>query len=278
MKGLVKQVPLVVLAILFIAVAINMFLAPHNIAAGGVSGIGILVEAKFHIDKAIIVFGLNSILLLIAFIFLGKSIFIKTVLGSLLLPLALAIVPETMLIQDKFFAVVFGSAVFAIGVSILFRIEASSGGTTIPPLIFKKYFGLSTSVGLLMTDIVIVIFSYYIFGMESFLYAVFSLVITSLIMNYIEIGFKKRKAIFLLSESYRAIVEACMKLQKNSLKIIPISGGYEHHDERMIMMILENKDYPSVMKIIDEYDKKAVVIAYNVSDVHGFGITYQPII
>ena len=276
--NLIKQIPIVAFAVFLLGVAINMFLAPHEIAAGGVSGIGILAEAAFHIDRAIVVLVLNIILLVLAFIFLGKEIFFKTLLGSMFLPLALALVPEIMVTSDKFFSVFFGSAIFAVGVSILYRKEASSGGTTIPPLIFKKYFGLNTSIGLLATDMVIVVFSYFIFGIESFLFAIFSLVITSMIMNNIEIGFRKRKEVLILSEHYRQIADELLAMKKKTLRIIPLPGGYEHHDEQMLMIILENKDYPKIMKVIDKHDKKALVIAYNVSDVHGLGVTYQPII
>lgn len=278
MKRFIKQIPLVVISISLMAVGLNMFLAPHEIAAGGVSGIGILVEAAFNIDRAIIVLILNSFLLVFALIFLGKEVFFKTVLGSLLLPLALAVVPEIMVTSDKFLSVIFGSALFGIAVSILYRIEASSGGTTIPPLIFRKYFGLNTSLGLLLTDAVIVLFSYYVFGIESFLYAIISIIITSFIMNYIETGLKKRKAMLILSEQHEQINMDITKLERKSLKIFPMPGGYAHHEENILMVVLESKDYQAVMKIVDRYDKKALVVVYNVSDVHGLGITYQPLV
>lgn len=140
MKHLVKQFLLVAVSIALIGASINLFLAPHHIAAGGVTGIGILAEQALGIPIAMTVLVLNVIMLILAFIFLGRAVFVRSFLGSLLLPLSLAVIPETMLAQDRLLSVIFGSMIFAIGVAILYRIEASSGGTTIPPLILKKIF------------------------------------------------------------------------------------------------------------------------------------------
>ena len=163
MKSVIKQIPLVTLSLALIGISINMFLAPHHIAAGGVSGIGVLVEQAFGINRAITVLVLNLLMLILTFFFLGRPVFIKTVIGSMLLPISLAVVPEIKVVEDPFLAVIFGSAIFAVGVAILYKIGASSGGTTIPPLIFQKYFGISTSLGLLLTDAVIVIFNIFLF-------------------------------------------------------------------------------------------------------------------
>ena len=137
-KFSVKQIILITIGIFFIGVSINMFLGPHYVAAGGASGIGILVESAFYIDRALVVLILNVLLLVLAFFFLGKEVFYRSVIGSLMLPLALAITPEVMIIDDRLLSVIFGSAFFGAGVAILYKIEASSGGTTIPPLIFKN--------------------------------------------------------------------------------------------------------------------------------------------
>lgn len=278
MKSVIKQIPLVTIAIALIGISINMFLAPHDIAAGGVSGIGILVEQAFGIDRATTVFVLNGFMLILTFFFLGKSVFVRTVIGSILLPISLAVVPEIMVTSDRLLSVIFGSAIFALGVAILYKIGASSGGTTIPPLIFKKYFGISTSIGLLVTDSVIVIFNIFVFGFEEFLFAILSLVITSIVMNYIETGLKRRKAVMIMSEDHiEEIKQALLDNVSRGITVFSVSGGYTGNEKNMLMIILSNQEYPTVLNIMEGIDKKAFIIAYNVSEVHGVGFTYQPI-
>lgn len=278
MKNIIKQIPLVTAAIALIGISINMFLAPHHVAAGGVSGIGILVEQALGIDRAITVFILNIFMLILTFFFLGKSVFVRTAIGSILLPISLAVVPEFMVTSDRLLSVIFGSAIFALGVAILYKIGASSGGTTIPPLIFKKYFGISTSIGLLVTDSVIVIFNIFVFGFEEFLFAILSLVITSIVMNYIETGLKRRKAIMIMSENHLdEIKQALLDNVSRGITVFSVSGGYTGDEKNMLMIILSNQEYPTVLNIMEDIDKKAFIIAYNVSEVHGVGFTYQPI-
>lgn len=278
MKTTMKQLPIVTVAIAILGVSINMFLAPYHIAAGGVSGIGILAEEALGIDRAIVVLVLNLVMLLLTFFFLGKTIFIRTVIGSMLLPLSLAVVPEVMVTQDRLLSVIFGSALFAVGVAILYKIGASSGGTTIPPLIFKKYFGLNTSIGLLCTDAIIVLFNIFVFGVEEFLYAILSIVITSIVMNYIETGLKRRKAIMIMSETHIEAIKLVLQANsKRGMTVFSVSGGYTGTEKNMLMIVMENQEYPGLLKLINEVDSKAFVIAYNVSEVHGLEFTYQPL-
>ncbi|MFS7431269.1 YitT family protein [Carnobacterium maltaromaticum] len=279
MKSVIKQIPLVTLSLALIGISINMFLAPHHIAAGGVSGIGVLVEQAFGINRATTVLVLNLLMLILTFFFLGRPVFIKTVIGSMLLPISLAVVPEIKVVEDPFLAVIFGSAIFAVGVAILYKIGASSGGTTIPPLIFQKYFGISTSLGLLLTDAVIVIFNIFVFGTEAFFFAILSLVLTSIVMNYIETGMKRRRAVMIMSENHiDAIKVALLENLNRGITVFSVSGGYTGNEKNMLMIILPNQEYQSILKVIDEIDKTSFIIAYNVSEVHGLGFSYQPVV
>lgn len=278
MKSVIKQIPLVTLSLALIGISINMFLAPHHIAAGGVSGIGVLVEQAFGINRATTVLVLNLLMLILTFFFLGRPVFIKTVIGSMLLPISLAVVPEIKAVEDPFLAVIFGSAIFAVGVAILYKIGASSGGTTIPPLIFQKYFGISTSLGLLLTDAVIVIFNIFVFGTEAFFFAILSLVLTSIVMNYIETGMKRRRAVMIMSENHiDAIKVALLENLNRGITVFSVSGGYTGNEKNMLMIILTNQEYQSILKVIDEIDKSSFIIAYSVSEVHGLGFSYQPV-
>ena len=279
MKSVIKQIPLVTLSLALIGISINMFLAPHHIAAGGVSGIGVLVEQAFGINRATTVLVLNLLMLILTFFFLGRPVFIKTVIGSMLLPISLAVVPEIKVVEDPFLAVIFGSAIFAVGVAILYKIGASSGGTTIPPLIFQKYFGISTSLGLLLTDAVIVIFNIFVFGTEAFFFAILWLVLTSIVMNYIETGMKRRRAVMIMSENHiDAIKVALLENLNRGITVFSVSGGYTGNEKNMLMIILTNQEYQSILKVIDEIDKTSFIIAYNVSEVHGLGFSYQPVV
>lgn len=278
MKKEVQHFGLMLLAILILAVSVNMFLGPHHIAAGGVSGIGILLESLIGMNRAWVVMILNGLMLVLAAIFLGKTVFLRTLLGSILFPLSLRIVPQVMLTQDRLLSVIMGSVIFAAGVAILYRIQSSSGGTTIPPLILKKYFNINTSIGLLFTDMLIVFMSLYVFGFEEFLFAILSIGITSLVMNYIETGLKRRKAVMILSLTHSEAIRAKLLEEiDRGMTLFDVRGGKNNTPQDMILTVIKRQEYPKVLEVIETIDPKCFVIVYEVSEVHGLGFTYQPI-
>ncbi|MBP1040663.1 YitT family protein [Vagococcus sp. BWB3-3] len=279
MKKRIFHLVKIMVAVQLLAISINLFLGPHNIAAGGVSGIGILAEAAFGIDRSIIVLGLNLLMLILTAIFLGREVLINTAVGSLLFPLALAFTPEVMVTDNTLLSVIFGSAIFGTGVAILYKIRASSGGTTIPPLIFKKYYNLSPTIGLLVTDAAIVTLTLLVFGFEEFLLAILSLIITSIVMNYIETGLKRRKAILIISQNnYQAMRDQLIEEVPRGMTLFDVVGGKTGNSAQMIMMISSNQDFPAIMAVIDQVDPGSFVIVYNVSEVHGLGFSYQAIV
>ena len=240
-------------ALFLLAASINLFLGPHHVAAGGVSGIGILLESALGWDRAAVIMVLNILMLILAYAFLGKGPFMKVLYGSFAFPVAIALVPEYMVAEDRLLSVIFGSAIFALGVAILYKNQSSSGGTTIPPLIFKKYFNLNPAIGLLATDAIVVSMNLFVFGFEEFLFAILSIVITSGVMTYIETGFNRKKSIMILSENHvNEIREAVFDKTARGATLL-------------------------AAQIIETIDPKAFVIVNNVSEVLGQGFSYHPI-
>lgn len=265
-------------AVFVLAASINLFLGPHQIAAGGVSGIGILLEAAIGINRAYVVLALNIVMLLLAFLFLGRKTFYSILFGSLIFPISLDIIPHIMVTEDILLSVIFGSVIFAFGVAILYKNSASSGGTTIPPFILKKYFNLNTSIGLLVTDLIVVAASLYIFSFEKFLYAILSIAITSIVMIYIETGFKRKTALMIISQTHtHEIITAIQEEIDRGSTLIDIRGTWKNEDREMIWLVISPQEYVHVQDIIDVIDPKCFMVAYNVADVHGLGFTYQPI-
>lgn len=265
-------------ALFLLAASINLFLGPHHVAAGGVSGIGILLESALGWDRAAVIMVLNIFMLILAYAFLGKGPFLKVLYGSFAFPVAIALVPEYMVAEDQLLSVIFGSAIFALGVAILYKNQSSSGGTTIPPLIFKKYFNLNPAIGLLATDAIVVSMNLFVFGFEEFLFAILSIVITSGVMTYIETGFNRKKSIMILSENHvNEIREAVFDKTARGATLLAAQGGYQQADKQVLLIVASDQEFMQIRQIIETIDPKAFVIVNNVSEVLGQGFSYHPI-
>jgi len=270
-----KRFVYITFAIAIIAVSVNMFLGPHSIAAGGITGLAIIFEKLFEFDRSVTIFIANGVILLSALLFLGRDVFINTVLGALLLPVFIRFIPQITIVNDTMLSMFAGSVLMAVAASILYANHASSGGTSLPPLILKKYLGLSTSIGLFISDGIIIVLSLIVFNADSFFYAIFSITITAVVMGYIESGVRRRKMVYIISDNNEGIKEDIMTKIERGVTMIPVIGGYEQKKKEMIMVTMDTRNYRDLLEIVKKHDEKAFMITDTVSDVHGQGFTYN---
>jgi len=274
-KYWIKKLLWIVFAIGLIAAAVNMFMAPHDIAAGGLTGLAIILEAWIGVDRAIVVYIGNAIVIICAFIFLGKEVGINTIIGAGLLPFAIDLMPRINLVEDRMLAMIMGSVIFGVAVSIMYKNKASSGGTAVPPLIMKKYLGLKPSIGMFLTDGVIVVLSLAIFDTDSFFFAVLSIFITMMVMGYIENGLTKKKEIKIISQCHEAILADITKYLGKSVTILPAKGSYSGQDMPMLLLLIDASDYRTLIEIVGRHDTSAFMVTTTVTDVNGRGFTYD---
>jgi len=168
-----------------------------------------------------------------------------------------------------------GSVIMAIAASLMFNNHASSGGTTVPPLILKKYFGVPTSIGLFISDGMVVTLSLIVFNVDAFLYAIISLGLTAVVMSFIESGLNKKKIVYIISEKNREITNDILTKIDRGATLIPVLGAYERTEREMIMVTMDTKNYRDLQTIVKGHDKEAFMITNTVSQVHGNGFTYD---
>lgn len=260
---------LLIIGIEILAVSINMFYAPHEIAAGGATGIAILLEATLGLNISMVVMLINIVMLVLSYIFLGKGTTVRIALGSVLLPICLAITPQIKLIEDPLLTVIVGGAIFAVGISILYQLDASSGGTTVPPLIIKKYFGIKTSTTLLMIDGMICLLNLFVAGIETMFLAILSQILTTIVMNFIETGLDRKKVIYVMSEHDLEELKQQLAYLGKALTIFNVTGGYTGNEREMLMIVVENPDYHHMLKTIRNIDAEAFILVANAAEAHG---------
>ncbi|MCL1904220.1 MAG: YitT family protein [Oscillospiraceae bacterium] len=270
-----KKLLYITLSIALMAAGVNMFFAPHSIAAGGVTGLAIIFESLFGFEISTVIMLGNAVILILCIIFLGREVFFNTVIGAILLPIFIGIIPNVAIVQDTMLSMIVGSVIFGIANMVLYNNNASSGGTSIPPLILKKYFKTETSLGLFITDGIVVLLSLLVFNTDSFFFAITSIFITSATMNYIESGLNKKKLVYIMSDMIDAITYDVLHKIGRGVTIIPAIGAYGQNEIQMLMIALNSKDYRHLVLIVNKHDKGAFMITDTVSDVHGHGWTYE---
>lgn len=184
---------IMLVALELIAFSLNMFFEPHSVAAGGATGIAILLQAGWKIPTFISVLVINIVMLVLAYLHLDKQTTVKLAIGSFTLPILLFITPVYNLIPNsRFISIVVGSIIFGIGLAILYTLNMSSGGTTVPPMIIHKNFGIDKYISLFIIDGIVCLGNIALSDIISFLLAVMSVGISSLAIKAFGVVHEKR--------------------------------------------------------------------------------------
>ena len=171
------------IGVIIIALALNFFLLPHDIASAGVGAIGHLLEIHLSVNSIYTVWVINLFMLLLTYLLLDKQVFSKIFLGSLLFPVYLKLIPTSPMLFSHIASLIIGSALFSLGVFYLYKSNSSNGGITIPPIILERYFKIPVYRGLLLTNLVIIFLNFYILRPLDGLFATVSILIMSVAMK-----------------------------------------------------------------------------------------------
>lgn len=233
----------IIMALEIVAISINFFYAPAKVAAGGATGLAILINELVGFDRAATVLIVNLIMIVLAAVFLDRGTTGRIAFGSIVLPVLLKVTPSFQVLQDRTFAVLVGGSIFAVGVALLYRIDASSGGTAVPPMIFKKYFRISPALSLLAINTVVSLGNLVTQGLEALILALFSLVITAVVMNYIETGLDRRKMVYITTNDRIDDLKKYLLDGDKGFTIMDVRGGYMGDGREMLMVVLDNHEY-----------------------------------
>ncbi|MCL2382994.1 MAG: YitT family protein [Oscillospiraceae bacterium] len=265
----IKKIAYIVFAIALLGISVNMFVAPHDTISGGLTGLAIMIEVLTGLDRAVMVLGGNILILIITLIFLDKEVFFNTVLGSLLLPVSMWIVPRHMIIENTLFSIIIGGLIIGIGFAILYHNSASSGGTTVPPLIFKKYFKLKTSIGLFLTETAVLALAIYVFTIEAFFLALFLMFIASVTVHYTQLALNKKQLVHIVSEMNKSIVDDILSGESKGIFIVPSFKASDQNIKELRVITSGKKNHERFLEVVKKHDDKAFIITTEVSDVQG---------
>jgi len=279
-KALVKEnfknYIFITIGVFLVALSCNTFVIPLGISAGGVSGVGIILYALFNIPVAAVVYIVNIALLIIAFFFIEREVFFRSIYGSLLFPFCLSIIPSIPLIpDDPLLAIIFGGLIMGIGFGIVFLYGGSTGGTSLIPYFFKKYFHLPMATGFFLCDAVIISLNLLTGSVVAIFYGILCIIISNIVTDYFENGFSKRKSVYIISEKHDKIQVYIHQTINRGTTLLRATGGYSKEPKDVIMAIVSNNELQKIKEYTLSIDAAAFIIIGSVTEVHGQGFTIE---
>lgn len=273
-KARIKRIISFIIGSMILASAYNLFLAPNNLVAGGVSGIAIILNGIFGFDHFLVILTLNIVLLIVSYFLLGKEKTRGSILGSLVFPLCVKLTSEIGTYIDidtsqLLISAVFGGVLYGFGIGMIFKAGFTSGGTDIVNQILNKYLKLSIGKSMIYTDGTIVLSSALIFGSSKLMYAIIVLYIVSIMSDRVILGISDSKAFYIITDQEKAVKEYIIKYLNHGVTIFNAKGGYAKEKQNVLMCVLPTKDYYRLKEGILELDPEAFFVVTDAYEVFG---------
>lgn len=198
-----KHYIFLLLGTFIIALCFNILQNPNQIASGGLTGASLVISHFFDVVPSVVLWGSTVILLGIGFCFLGKQTIIKSVIGSLLIPLFVYLTKELpALTNDPLLAAIFSGMGIGLGLTLVFLVGGNTGGFTLISQILNNKWGIKHSSSILVMDAIVIIVGGIVFSPEKALYALVGAFITRITMELIQSGLKSSKVAYIISSKF----------------------------------------------------------------------------
>lgn len=274
MRSRLKLFSKVIIGTVISAVALDVFLAPHDIAPGGVSGLAIAINHLTNVPLGILIFTINIPIFAWGLKHFGTKFILSSLAGMLLLSIftdAFATFPR--LTHDVLLSAIYGGVLLGLGMGLVFSAGFTTGGTDIVVQILRdKRPSFSLGRLILIIDAFIIGFAGLVFSKwDTLLYSAISLYISTFIIDLIIEGGDSAKAAYIISECPRQLAAAISAKLKRGTTLLHASSFYSDTEKSVLLCVVKSYEITRLKNIIKGTDSNAFVILSDAREVLGNG-------
>lgn len=261
---------------LIMSISINMFLNPHNIAPGGLTGVSIIINSLTGLPIWLINISFDIPLFILAFKILSKKDAFKTFLGIIFLTSSLKITENLAYLDvtdDVLLSSISGAIILGISLGLIFRINGSTGGTDLIGILANKFFP-SISVPMLMgfADGTVVLLSGIVSkNIEIALYSAIALYIIVKVSDIMVEGINTSSSFTIISDKYREIGMEITEELGRGATILKGSGFYTDKEKNVLLVVVSKKQVITLKKLVKNIDPDAFIIITDIFEALGEG-------
>ena len=274
MKAMIKEYSIVTIGTLIVATGVFFFMLPSNVVAGSLTGLVMVLTNFIPLKISVLTFILNAFLLVIGFIFIGKEFGGKTVYASVLLPIFLGIFEfafpnNQSLTNDVLLDTICYLLIVSVGIALLFRVNASSGGLDIVAKILNKYAHIELGKAMSIAGMVTAFSSVLVYDKKTLVMSILATYANGIILDNFIDGYNRRKRVCILSSNYEQIQDFITNELKRGVTLYQAIGGYKKEEKTEIVTILTRSEYGALLNYLHSVDKSAFVTVSTVNEVVG---------
>lgn len=269
---------LITIGILLVVFGVYFFRFPNNFSIGGVTGAAVIISRLLNgsVSSGTIVLIANAVLLIIGYIFLGKSFGNRTAYGSILMSVALRLLEifypiDKPLTNQPAIELAYAVLIPSIGSAILFNIGASSGGTDIIAMLLKKYSSIDIGRSLLISDLLLTVLSFWVFGMTIGLFSIMGLFLKSTLVDTIIENLNLNKYFTIICDNPKPICDFILVDLKRSATVFDAKGAFSEKSKNIIITVMNRHQAVLLRKFIKQTEPGTFIMITNTSEIIGRG-------
>ena len=265
-KNLMLRLTVFFLAVFIGALNFNLFLVPNNIVVGGISGLAIIFQDLFVISIPLFLNICMVILFFMSLILLDIKTTFLTLFGSFTWNMMVMITAPiasflSVSFDSTFMMLLIVAIVNGIAFGLVYRTGFNTGGADVILLIMKKYLKMPMGLAGIWFNIFIVTFGFIIFGATRTVFAVFILILSNWITDWVTLGVKDSKMCFVKSDLSDEIEDYLINKGRMGVTKIQSKGGIFTKKEAMLLVIVSIDDYYGFKHLIKRFDEEAFTMA-----------------
>lgn len=257
------------------AVSVNCFTAPNMIAPGGVTGLATVVNYLTGLRIGVTMLALNIPLFVVGYLKLGRKFVAKTIVATIIVSLAVDVVGIFLpaYTGDKLLASIFSGLLTGAALALIFLRGATSGGTDIAAKVLQQRFPhLSMGRLVMLVDAVIIIIAAIVFkSVESSLYAVIVLFVSSWVIDSALYGARNGRILLVITSRGDAISKAITASMERGTTLLPAKGGYTNEEKEVLVCAVRRHEVAKARKLIYEIDDDAFIMVAEAGEIIGEG-------
>ncbi len=254
-----------------------LFVSPYKFVPGGVYGIGIILYHLLGFPIGLTGLALNIPLMIIGVKYLGPRFGVKTVVGFFLASgfidgLTFITGNEPLEGIEPLLASIFGGVLIGLGLGLIFKAKATSGGSSIIAMLITKYTRMPLGQSLMIIDALIVLLGLAAFGDWTIpLYSLIIIFITGKVIDVVLEGFSYEKTLFIISDRYEEIAEKILQDLNRGGTFIEGKGMFRKDEKKIIFVNVTRREVAILQDFINQVDPDAFVTVIEASEILGKG-------
>ncbi len=255
------------------ALALDLFLVPNRVAAGGVSGLATILYHLLGIPVGWTLLSLNIPLFLLSYRELGLQVVVRSLYGAVATSVFVEALAPWLPVptRDLLLASIYGGALAGIGMGIVLRAHGTTGGTDLVARLVSKYLPVTVGQALLGADFVVISLAGIFFSAELALYALLGLLVTGKVVDLVQEGISYAKAAFIISVRPEEIARAIFRELDRGVTSLPGEGMYTGEKRPVLLCVVAKTEESRLKEAIYRVDPRAFVFITDAHEVLGEG-------